>query len=143
MQPVLVERADIKTCCIEVRVVKIDRKQMTIAVFKQIPDRLIADPETLELRGTPWGLIHHNGVYVLWQQDDTLRKCTLSSFDLNRLIRANNWCSDRLSEGECRILDNGTSAGTMHNEVRTRAYVAKLAALHKSFAALDQLFIAV
>jgi hypothetical protein len=75
--PIGVDRAEVKTCSVEVKVIRIDRKQMTLAVFRQIPSEPILDGNTLKLNGLPWGLIRYNGVHLLWQKDKELRTCPL------------------------------------------------------------------
>ncbi len=52
--------ASIKQVSIEVKVIKIDNKQMTLAVFRQLPEERLIDHLTGKLRGIPWGRVNYH-----------------------------------------------------------------------------------
>ncbi len=88
LNPVSVHQASIQTCSVEIKMVRIGGKQMTLSVFKQAPARQIIDPG-VGLRGEPWGLVNyfwdgcgyrrgypHDHLHVLWVSDGVLcRSC--------------------------------------------------------------------
>ena len=77
--------ASIKQVSIEVKVIKIDNKQMTLAVFKQILHEKIIDDRTGRLKGKPWGKVEYHTncgiwkrsehIHVIWQKGNELRQC--------------------------------------------------------------------
>ncbi len=87
---IMVSDASIKTVTIEVKVMKIGNRQVTLAVFRQLPVEPVINLLTWELRGIPWGRVnYHVGcewlerpnnpmyevphVHVVWQKDNELR----------------------------------------------------------------------
>ena len=79
-----IDHAEIKTAGVELKVIKIDRKQMTLAVFRQIPYYSIIGDSNYTLRGTPWGTVNYywgdqpdDGIHVLWQHKNELRRCII------------------------------------------------------------------
>ncbi len=86
MAKITTKEATIKTLSVEVRALTIGSKQVTLAVFRQLPARQIIDPKTGELRGVPWGRVnYHPGdcqgagpahLHVVWQDAGELfRAC--------------------------------------------------------------------
>lgn len=83
--PVLTRRhATIHTAAIDVKIMRLDKKQVTLSVFRQLPcENIFLSDGTL--RGTPWGLVRYNwkdsgcdsGVWVVWQKDEVLFRCPL------------------------------------------------------------------
>ncbi len=77
--------ASIKQVSIEVKVIKIDNKQMTLAVFRQLPEEPILNDLTGELRGQPWGRVNYcpdckdvvPHFHIVWQKDNTLCRATI------------------------------------------------------------------
>lgn len=73
---------NIKTAAIEVKVMKIGNRQVTLAVFRQLPEEDIIDPVTGELRGMPWGRVNYHvdcegqstHLHVVWQRGNELRR---------------------------------------------------------------------
>lgn len=53
------EAAEVVTATVEIAMVRIGRKQMTLSVFRQLPLAPVIDPNTAELRGTPWGIVNY------------------------------------------------------------------------------------
>lgn len=79
----------IKRFAIEVKVIKIGDRQVTQAVFKQLPVLAIIHPVTRDLRGSPWGRVnYHIGcigeqanshLHIVWQRDNTLYRCVVDN----------------------------------------------------------------
>jgi hypothetical protein len=76
----------VSTVSVQIKALTIGRKQMTMAVFRQLVAEDLIDPQTCQLLGVPWGLVnYHPGcdedwthLYVLWQREDQLRQATVS-----------------------------------------------------------------
>ncbi len=77
------EDVTITTLSIEVKVMKIGKRQVTLAVFRQLPDEPIIHPDTGNLKGIPWGRVNYHvdcehmptsHFHVVWQKDTELRR---------------------------------------------------------------------
>lgn len=75
------QEATIKTASIEVKVLTLNGKQMTLAVFKQLPEEVIVDQNTCSLSGIPWGKVNYHPdcpkdagthLHIVWQKEDRL-----------------------------------------------------------------------
>lgn len=73
------DRALITTAAIEIKTLTIEGKQVTMAVFRQLPYRQIVDEERMELCGIPWGHVNYfwgnlNSacLHTVWQSGQTL-----------------------------------------------------------------------
>lgn len=73
----------IKQAVVEIKVLKIGNKQVTQAVFKQLLEEHIIDPDTGKLQGDAWGRVNYHAncehlprehVHVVWQKGDELRR---------------------------------------------------------------------
>lgn len=75
-----VDEAVIRTAAIEIRMLVVDRRKVTLSLFRQFQQRAVIDPTTGQQKGLPWGLINyfwpgcdqlHDGserhLHVLWQ----------------------------------------------------------------------------
>jgi len=80
------EDVSINTATIEVKVMKIGNRQVTLAVFRQLRTESIIDHKTGALRGIPWGKVnYHVGceiagagtshIHIVWQKGGELRRC--------------------------------------------------------------------
>lgn len=80
-----VEQASIKTASVEIKVVTINGKQMTLSVFRQLENEDIIDPETLQLKGIPWGRVNYwwgderGECHIIWQKNGKLRRGALNT----------------------------------------------------------------
>lgn len=76
------QEATIKTASIEVKVLTLNGKQMTLSVFRQLKDERLVNDETVELVGQPWGWVNYHPdchterehLHVVWQQGQWLRR---------------------------------------------------------------------
>ncbi|SRR6266567_6397176 len=84
---IMVSDASIKTATIEVKVIKINNRQMTLAVFRQLASERIIDRHTGELvDGILWGRVNYHDevcrasnvhhIHVIWQKGNELRRAT-------------------------------------------------------------------
>jgi hypothetical protein len=74
----------IKQVAVEIKVLKIGNKQVTLAVFRQLPERGIISLQTGELLGEAWGRVNyhvdcqdlrnHYHFHVVWQMGNELRR---------------------------------------------------------------------
>jgi hypothetical protein len=79
--------AQIKTATVELRVLTINGKQVTQAVFWQLEKEDLIDGETAELglRGVPWGRMNYyrspcqdDHLHIVWQKGTELRRACVS-----------------------------------------------------------------
>lgn len=77
------ENAVIKTASVEVKTLTISGKQVTLAVFRQLPRRELFDGETLALNGIAWGTVNYHPdkchdeaehIHVVWQDKQSLAR---------------------------------------------------------------------
>lgn len=77
----------IKQVEVSIKVLKIGNKQVTQAVFKQLPEEPVIHPDTGALQGEAWGRVnYHVGCddigpkhfHVVWQKGDGLRRCIVA-----------------------------------------------------------------
>src|SRR4051812_9584559 len=77
------QHAIIHTATIDVKIMRIDKKQVTLSVFRQLPEESIflADGS---LRGIPWGRVNYLwgdqekrkvAFHVVWQDGNKLKRC--------------------------------------------------------------------
>lgn len=94
---VFASEATIATATVEVKTVTIGKRQMTLSLFRQVPDGDIINPLNGELRGSPWGIVEYHWkdcgdykdhVHVLWQKENELRRSVVheNPLDTHRLI---------------------------------------------------------
>lgn len=80
------ENAVIKTASVEVKTLTISGKQVTLAVFRQLPEIEVIDLRG-KLRGVLWGRVNYcpdkncgkwpGHVHVVWQEGESLRRATV------------------------------------------------------------------
>lgn len=104
-QAISTNRATIRTATIQVKVIRIDNRQMTLSVFRQLEQLNIIDGDTGELLGHPWGIVRYcpdtmckeigSHIHVVWQVDNLLFRSTVvcphnlfanSSYNLARAV---------------------------------------------------------
>ena len=82
----------IKTLAIEVKVMKIGNRQVTLAVFRQLPEEPIISPYGV-LSGIPWGRVNYHvdceslaykHLHIVWQDGNKLKR----AIALNWLVRS-------------------------------------------------------
>ena len=82
------QEVTVQTAQVEISVIRVGKRQVTQAMFRQIPYKSLIDFDTLTLRGTPWGHVRYfwegchpglggrgeDALHVLWQDGDELRR---------------------------------------------------------------------
>jgi len=87
-RPIKIQQAELKTATITVKALTIDKRQVTLAVFRQLQEESLIDIEEAKFNGLPWGRVnycpdkkacpdreHH---HVVWQKGDELRRATVA-----------------------------------------------------------------
>jgi len=92
--------ATVKTAAVEIKVLSLSGKQMTLAVFRQLKRERLLEWVSVELRGVPWGLVNYHAdcvdrtyhedfdlrpyehLHVVWQSGDELRQDVISGMPL-------------------------------------------------------------
>lgn len=104
--------AVVKTAAVEVRLLTLNGKQVTLSVFRQFQDEDLIDKETSQLLGTPWGKVNYfwggcepNHLHVVWQKEDELRRACVFGPE-----RPSHW--DHQREGRISQLGNEITAGS-------------------------------
>jgi hypothetical protein len=76
--------AQLLTAAVQLKVVTVRGKQMTLAVFRQVQQECVIDYADFSLRGALWGHVNYfpddsrnatHWLHVLWQQGSELRRC--------------------------------------------------------------------
>lgn len=84
--PIDIREATVATAQITIETLKIGRKQVTLAVFRQLRSESVVDPLTTELLGPVWGRITYHPdkcaddgehIHLVWQKGDQLRRATM------------------------------------------------------------------
>ncbi len=90
--PLTVHNAEIRTATVEIKTLTLTGKQVTLAVFRQLPRDYRVTSDGL-LRGEPWGWVNHcipdeckhirheRHCHIVWQQGTALKRCTYSPPD--------------------------------------------------------------
>jgi hypothetical protein len=85
--PLTVQHAEVHTATVSIRTLTIDRKQVTLATFRQLREESVVTWEG-ELAGVPWGAVNYcpdkkacegiigGHLHVVWQKDSELRRAT-------------------------------------------------------------------
>lgn len=81
--PLTVHNAEIRTATVEIKTLTLTGKQVTLAVYRQIPEKPLVD-EDGHMRGEPWGWVNHcpdkgcanarSHRHFVWLDGDQLRR---------------------------------------------------------------------
>lgn len=85
MVAININNTQIKTASIEIKTLTIEKRQVTLSVFRQIQEESLIDYETLQLLGVPWGSINYffglhkdchsdDWLHIVWQKGNELRR---------------------------------------------------------------------
>jgi|SRR6266446_1523154 len=89
---------NIMTATIEVKVMMLNNRQMTLAVFRQLRVEDLLDSDG-KMKGTPWGIVNyhtddckllaskHSHLHVIWQKGDELRHAIVSKANYPNLTQ--------------------------------------------------------
>jgi hypothetical protein len=102
---ILATDATIKTVSVTIQSLTVSGKQMTLAVFRQIPKAEIFDKE-IEIIGTPWGIVNYSVAnegprWIVVEKDGLLYRCVFpnsvfcgyESSQLNKAVELYKSCS--------------------------------------------------
>lgn len=74
-----VDQAKLSKVSVDIQVVRVGGKQMTLAVFRQLVHEPLIDWKTLQLRGVPWGWVNYHKdcrfgkhLHIIWQAGNRL-----------------------------------------------------------------------
>jgi len=75
-----VDQVKLSKVSVDIQVIRVGSKQMTLAVFEQLVRESLIDWETLQLRGIPWGWVNRhnkecgttNHLHIIWQAGNHL-----------------------------------------------------------------------
>jgi hypothetical protein len=93
MPTVTIREATVQTVQIEIKALKVGKKQVTMGLFRQLPLASLIDPDSVQLQGIPWGHVIYwwdgDGrpsststrtlLHIVWQDGDTLRRAIVSA----------------------------------------------------------------
>jgi hypothetical protein len=130
--PIDVLSAEVSTATIEIKTLTIGRKQVTLAVFRQLDQEVLVDPRSSALYGVPWGRVNYcpskacagegGHLHVVWQKGIELRRATVSRWWTGRNEAASNRLDDRqricdedLDPYLLALLANGQSLPPIHD----------------------------
>jgi hypothetical protein len=73
--------ATVHTATIDVKIMRVDKKQVTMGLFRQLDEESIFNPDGT-LRGTPWGRVNYcwsdnkigTAFHVVWQDGEHLKR---------------------------------------------------------------------
>lgn len=120
------ENASIKTTSVDVRVMSISGKQMTLSVFRQLKEEQVIDPKTLQLLGTTWGTVNYfwgddakysdGYLHVVWQSGNELRRALVPK----DLYRFKKWreCQDALDRYFVAVVIFGIIEGVITGDIQ-------------------------
>jgi hypothetical protein len=156
-----VENAQIKTASVEVKTLTISGKQVTLAVFRQLPERSVIAwnrEHPTGLRGKAWGRVNYHPdkcaddkadhIHVVWQDETVLYRAYVHLDYLEAIAgrQPGKYYLKRNSQSEPYALYINQPYGMTHNptpyehsEESAEAYFNLISELED----LDQLFIAV
>jgi hypothetical protein len=105
--------AIIQTASVNIQTLRVGKKQVTIGLFRQLPCDTLLDPETLQLRGVPWGHVnywwdsdgsggdggHAEKLHVVWQLGDALKRAIVYATPYGKALNAlQRQCRDLLDD---------------------------------------------
>ncbi|MEU2800232.1 hypothetical protein [Streptomyces sp. NPDC007117] len=104
------QNATITTATIQVQALTIGKKQVTLAVFRQLEDANIINPLDAGLAGEPWGRVNYHPdkcaderehLHVVWEKDGELRRATVyePSVASHRHLRAGLYIEALIADG--------------------------------------------
>ena len=109
-----VSHAELHTATVELKMITVDQRQMTLSVFRQIPQQPIIDGKTFKLNGVPWGWVNYfwpeikfpyspvvlgKKVQVVWQKGTALYRAVVFALPATLTL-------DKLAQDGRRYLSN-------------------------------------
>lgn len=129
------EEATVTSVSIEVKVIRIGKRQMTLAVFDQLPN---GTKEVMEngIFGDVWGKVHRKDEWhIITEYEGQLWRINLSGI-IQGMKHQNSWAKDRMKLG-----GSADDLKALTSDILTRN--AKMEQLQEVIDSQPQLFIAV
>jgi len=102
------ENAQIITATVTVRALTIERRQVTLSVFRQLLQEEIVDFEVMRLKGVGWGHVRYliesppdKAIHLVWQKGQELRRCIVERYYHRRTQSYENQWNE-----EIRLMDS-------------------------------------
>jgi hypothetical protein len=149
---VQIEDAKLKSLHVEIKALAVNGKQMTLAVFRQLPELDIwrdFDCGDCALIGLPWGRVNYRwtsdgadgpGYWLVWQKTDVLYRAfipgVVKEWEFLELVHGEHW----KHKPEYRAHSDAERA---EDQALARATVGRIRAGIDELANLPQLFIAI
>lgn len=102
MTVLTIKEASLATMSVELSAIKVNNKQMSLSIFRQIKEEPYFNTETFEESGVPWGTVNYfwgrhektskEKIHVIWQKADELRRCIIYPIGLKST--QSNYCHD-------------------------------------------------
>ena len=89
--------ASINTASVTIKTLRVDNRQLTQAVFRQLPVQELINQETIELKGRVWGWVNYNpdgpseNRQFIQQQGEKLCRCPFHVRDILELDTQQKW----------------------------------------------------
>lgn len=115
-------KLSIETLSVQIKVLSINQKKMTLSVFKQIREEPLFDKKFNRL-GNYFGYINKDGYWIIWNKDNELRKIELKKIGtdkptyLGELVERINEINSKISD-EFPFKDYKLSRGSQRYWVR-------------------------
>jgi len=142
-----VDEVSVSTLSVEIKTVSVGRRQMSMALFRQLPREPLIDDDDddLRLNGMPWGRVNyhwdgcfhpvddesHVHVHVLWQRDNVLFQSAVSlsaPFLCDYIDAERDWNSVLASHCRIGVLIAGITTNeeikSQGNKISTGRWVA-------------------
>lgn len=114
IQELTVHNVSIQTATITIQTMVIGKRQVTLSVFRQLPEADYLDNETGEANGTAWGTVNYywgdqdrDDIHVVWQDGERLCRDLVPQNWRNSSAR--DIAIDRLETAQLRIADAGNA----------------------------------
>jgi hypothetical protein len=118
-----VQEAVVRTATVEIKTLTVGGRQVTLALFRQLPYSSIIDASTLGLRGVPWGTVNYHfdkcfeeypiHIHVVWQEGRELRHDLVPSDGSRGAGVVADALARRQSVTECWLLDEALTGSAI------------------------------
>jgi hypothetical protein len=117
--------AEVTTAAVSIDTIKIDRRQVTLAVFRQLCIEDIFDWDAMALRGVGWGWTNYlidehaspkRAIHIVWQRGSELRRCVVYR-------KIQGFGSRYTSESRQRFLDSVVSESERYDGPEAGKYL--------------------
>jgi hypothetical protein len=88
---ILIKEASVSTLSVEIKAIHINNRQLTLSIFKQIPEESILDAN-YEIKGVVWGRVNYfwkdaeqkrdSTIHIVWSNGSELRRSRVTKWPL-------------------------------------------------------------